>query len=609
MGMVVRTNIQAINANRQLNMNNAGVGKSLEKLASGFRINRAGDDASGLAISEKMKAQIKGLETASANSQDGISLIQTAEGALTEVHDMLNRMVELAGKSANGTMDDEVDRAALNKEMTALKSEIDRIAESTNFNGRFLLNGVLDNQMRVDLSSNQNLTILPENATPAANNGDYNPVGGKIGINTLVHKNGVAPAKTSFTVDFGDMAFTAAASPTANSTIDFTIGGTKISIDGTVPYADSKALAEAVAAAFNQEVNATTGIGNSTYNATDNVAEVSDTANTAAFTVTDNGDGTLTFTQAMNPTDDAVDNVSASLAFSFVAAEGTITGSTYNVNTIVNTQGVVSSGDLLASSGFDLAAVPIKDGATVTIGDQTYTFAVGTNSKVGADAKNVVNLMHMTQAEVDAAATDTRDDIGTRLTEAAKNNGVWTVGFVKGQTNITVREKEGQKLADLTTVAGIQGTIQTGTMKAATGAGLTMQIGDTADAFNKITVSVRDTSTKGLGIGDVSVATQDEASAALTLLKNTTGGNEYGAINIVSSVRADLGALQNRLEHTINNLDVAAENITEANSRIRDTDMAKEMMNYTKANVLAQAAQAMLAQANQQPQAVLQLLQ
>ena len=143
MGMVVRSNIMALNANRQLGMNNSQVSKSLEKLSSGYKINRAGDDASGLAISEKMKAQIKGLETASANSQDGISLVQTAEGALTEVHDMLNRMVELAGKAANGTIDSETDRAALQDEMNSLLDEIDRIAESTDFNGIKLLNGDL----------------------------------------------------------------------------------------------------------------------------------------------------------------------------------------------------------------------------------------------------------------------------------------------------------------------------------------------------------------------------------------------------------------------------------------------------------------------------------
>ena len=142
MGMVVRTNTMALNAYRQLGMNNSAVSKSLEKLSSGFRINRAGDDAAGLAISEKMKAQITGLETASSNAQDGISLIQTAEGNLGEVHDMLNRMVELATKSANGTYT-KTERDALQAEVDQLLEEIDRIAQSANFNGAKLLDGSL----------------------------------------------------------------------------------------------------------------------------------------------------------------------------------------------------------------------------------------------------------------------------------------------------------------------------------------------------------------------------------------------------------------------------------------------------------------------------------
>ena len=143
MGMVVRTNVMAMNANRSLGTNNKNVSKSLEKLSSGFRINRAADDASGLAISEKMKAQIKGLEQASANSQDGISLIQTAEGATQEIHNMLNRMTELATKSANGTVQDKVDREAISNEIKDLNKEISRIAESTDFNGIKLLDGTM----------------------------------------------------------------------------------------------------------------------------------------------------------------------------------------------------------------------------------------------------------------------------------------------------------------------------------------------------------------------------------------------------------------------------------------------------------------------------------
>ena len=139
--MRIQNNIMAMNAHRSLGINNNSTAKSLEKLSSGFKINRAGDDAAGLAISEKMRAQIKGLETAQANANDGISLIQTAEGALTEVHSMLNRMTELATKSANGTMQDAVDREALQSEFKSLSSEIDRIAQGTNFNGINLLDG------------------------------------------------------------------------------------------------------------------------------------------------------------------------------------------------------------------------------------------------------------------------------------------------------------------------------------------------------------------------------------------------------------------------------------------------------------------------------------
>ena len=149
MGMVVRTNVMATNAFRQLGMNNSAVSKSLEKLASGYRINRAGDDAAGLAISERMKAQIKGLDAASNNSQDGISLVQTAEGALNEVHDMLNRMVELATKSANGVYTPG-QRGNYEDELNQLKDEIDRIADSTNFNSLKLLDGSMDSVNRAD---------------------------------------------------------------------------------------------------------------------------------------------------------------------------------------------------------------------------------------------------------------------------------------------------------------------------------------------------------------------------------------------------------------------------------------------------------------------------
>ena len=390
MGMVVRSNIMAVNAQRQLGMNNSQVGKALEKLSSGYRINRAGDDASGLAISEKMKAQIKGLDTASLNSQDGISLVQTAEGALTEVHNMLNRMTELATRSANGINEDS-NRASLQKEVAKLQEEIDRISKSTNFN---------------------NLKMLDGSQSYAGN-------AALIGAGTA---NGVQ----NLSVEGGNL--------DAADTVEVNISADKT---GTVTVtAGGKA----------------TGV---------------------KFTVTQTGKGFYSVTADVSGVTD--DKIKA--AWSGVTANFSVDGP--------------------------------KDDGTYAAGAQKFT--------------------------------------------AGKNES------------------------------------------------MQLQIGDTADSFNQLKVGISDMSSKGLGIDKVDISNQDGAAKAIDTIKN--------AIDRVSSQRASLGATQNRLEYTINNLDTASENLQSANSRIRDTDMAKMMMEYTKMNVLTQSAQAMLAQANQQPQSVLQLLQ
>ena len=390
MGMVVRSNIMAVNAQRQLGMNNSQVGKALEKLSSGYRINRAGDDASGLAISEKMKAQIKGLDTASLNSQDGISLVQTAEGALTEVHNMLNRMTELATRSANGINEDS-NRASLQKEVAKLQEEIDRISKSTNFN---------------------NLKLL---------DGSQSYVG-----NAALIGAGTANGVQNLSVEGGNL--------DAADTVEVNISADKT---GTVTVtAGGKA----------------TGV---------------------KFTVTQTGKGFYSVTADVSGVTD--DKIKA--AWSGVTANFSVDGP--------------------------------KDDGTYAAGAQKFT--------------------------------------------AGKNES------------------------------------------------MQLQIGDTADSFNQLKVGISDMSSKGLGIDKVDISNQDGAAKAIDTIKN--------AIDRVSSQRASLGATQNRLEYTINNLDTASENLQSANSRIRDTDMAKMMMEYTKMNVLTQSAQAMLAQANQQPQSVLQLLQ
>ncbi len=363
--MRIQHNIAALNSYRNLTGNNNAVSKNLEKLSSGYKINRAGDDAAGLAISEKMRAQITGLNTAQKNAQDGVSLVQTAEGALTEVHSMLNRMVELADQSANGTYDNAVDRANLQKEISSLKDEIDRIADSTNFNGINLLDGALD-------------------------------------------------------------------------------GGTTFTISGTL----------------------------------------------GGKPISKNQDGTFKL-------------------------DGTA-----------------------------------KAGDSVTINGKTYTFDTNADGSDGAKFKDFATLQ-----------------------TAAGKNGV----TISGTAAAAKAEKAGA------------------------GESLTLQIGDTSADFNQMKVSIGDMHTAALGIEGIDISTQKGAQDAVDLIKD--------AINMVSSTRGDLGAIQNRLEHTINNLSVTAENMTAAESRIRDVDMANEMMAYTKNNILVQSSQAMLAQANQIPQGVLQLLQ
>lgn len=412
--MRIQHNIAALNSYRQLGNNNTTVSKNLEKLSSGYRINRAGDDAAGLAISEKMRAQITGLDTAKKNANDGISLIQTAEGALTEVHSMLNRMVDLAGQSANGTYQNDVDRENIQKEVKSLTSEIDRISQGTNYNGINLLDGSL--------------------------------------------------GKSATTTDLV---------PTAGSTLGSTTitkaSGISLSSDDTVSV--KKGTGNAGEAATNQIVVTVTKKDGSSK------ATVIDLQKAAKVNGSALGAGTLT------------------------------SGAT----------GVID----LSEAG---------------LGKLEFT------STGGDDATKL------------AAALD------------GKYNGTY-------------------KPVDPSATAG---------------SGLVLQIGDTSDDFNKLTVSVKSMSSKSLGIDGIDLSQQSGAAAALKVVKD--------AINTVSSTRGELGALQNRLEHTINNLGVTSENMTAAESRIRDVDMAQEMMNYTKNNILVQSSQAMLAQANQLPQGVLQLL-
>ena len=490
--MRIQHNIAALNSYRNLTGNNNAVAKNLEKLSSGYRINRAGDDAAGLAISEKMRAQITGLNTAQKNAQDGVSLVQTAEGALTEVHSMLNRMVELADQSANGTYDNEVDRANLQKEIASLKDEIDRIADSTNFNGINLLDGSLS-AAKLDVKS---ASIAGNPITPTVNAATGT-------TSTFVVKAGAAGTKQTLTVEYADESGTLH-EVEVEYTSDTDAGKNDAAILGALQKSE-------LASVFDIK---------------------SDTKGNFTLTSKVGGENGAKLT-GISTTDTTPDAVKA----------GAVTKGKNETVTLTNGAQNIAAGD------------------TIVLNGKTYEFVANTGSKPKTEGATAIVV------GVDDDATI------ANLNTALENAGVKAT---KAGANLVLSATKD-------------------------GAALTLQIGDTSEDFNQMNVSVGDMHTAALGIADIDISTQAGAKAAVDKIKS--------AINSVSSTRGDLGVIQNRLEHTINNLSVTAENMTAAESRIRDVDMANEMMAYTKNNILVQSSQAMLAQANQLPQGVLQLLQ
>ena len=488
--MRIQHNIMAMNAYRNYTNNTSALSKNLEKLSSGYKINRAGDDAAGLAISEKMRAQITGLNKAQDNAKDGISLVQTAEGALTEVHDMLNRMVELATQSANGTYDNEVDRANLQKEVLQLQEEIDRIAESANFNGIKLLDGSLaDPDLEISSINLAGVTTAP--SVTAATGAEFK--------STIAAAS--AASEYTLTVQY-------ATADGQYKTLDIKYTGSTTQADNAAAVRDALADSELAS-----------------------IFDIGGTGNDVTMTSKVTGE-----------------NGAKILGLS--TTDGTTVGAvSQTANTGTNEKLVVTG-----------TAVP-KAGDHFTLNGITYELIAN------ADAKPTIE--GATAILVGADATETTKNINSALSA----------------TGITV------------TNAGNTLTFEADPDKI----GLTLQVGDTSDDYNKITVSVQAMDSKSLGIGSINIGTQQGAADAIDKIKT--------AINTVSSVRGDLGATQNRLDHTINNLSVMEENIQDAESSIRDTDVAEEMMAYTKNNILIQSAQAMLAQANQVPQGVLQLLQ
>ena len=573
--MRIQHNIMAMSAYRNYTNNVSAMKKNLEKLSSGYKINRAGDDAAGLAISEKMRAQITGLETAQKNAKDGISLVQTAEGALQEVHDMLNRMVELATQSANGTYEGDTDRAQLQKEVDQLKSEINRIADSANFNGIKLLDGSMDGAMKVGkltgLDTTSGITAIADGV-----------------------QSGAEAKAGKYEIDLSDLTITGTTATKAKVSA-FKIGNQAIKNAAGTKALTFKALSLAAAGTITGEKIAEWANGGTV------------TLDGIKYTI-EGKDGKLTLTSEDVPTQLSTDySVS-------ITATGTDDNNGWDRSVHIVEEAVVAADDKLAQASLALTTDIVKDGGALKIGQETYVFKVGAESKVTEGSGYKVIDLSDYEADADdllkvaAARLSKQDNKEFHIT--SKGDGTvhltekaGAIDYSKSNYDLTGTDDEGD--------AGITGTpdknatwknvVSTGEMKAGDGKSLTLQIGDTAESFNQLKVNINDCHVNAIGIGDVDISTQEGAASAVDAIK--------AAINYISDVRGTLGATQNRLDHTINNLSVMTENIQDAESTIRDVDVAEEMMAYTKNNILIQSAQAMLAQANQVPQGVLQLLQ
>ena len=540
--MIVQHNITAMNANRMLGLTTGSLSKSTEKLSSGYRINRAADDAAGLTISEKMRKQIRGLDQASTNAEDGVSAVQTAEGALTEVHSMLQRMNELATQASNGT-NSESDRQAIQDEISQLTTEIDRVAETTKFNETYLLKG-----------------------------------DGTKGTKTLnAHDAGLAGKL----VDNGDGTSTFTAD-------DLAVGG-KVTIEGTeytiVPDADPDNYAQVngYTAASGDKITDADGNSYIYYAQNDTDANKETVAATGWYK---DGDSKTT---AVNQTNILV----AGNKLNGKTLVGNSTGA-YAATSIddvkaaikaaaANTKVKIGDAGATAASQTEYTVTTTSNGTNLTADDLAAMVEGGTTVEVGttkyyvlpaaSESKNEISLSDAYSKMADALKK--ASDIGAddKALSEVKNNGDGTFTITQGKVAVD------------------------------NGLSFSLHVGADADMTNKINVNIDTMSSAGLGIKGISVAGEDGSAATYAI------DAIADAISKVSSQRSALGAVQNRLEHTIANLDNVVENTTSAESRIRDTDMAEEMVNYSKNSILQQAGQSMLAQANQANQGVLSLLQ
>jgi len=482
--MVVQNNIPALNSHRNLLINNSNVARNLERLSSGFRINRAGDDAAGLAISERMRGQIRGLAMAEQNTANGISLIQTAEGGLNETHAILQRMRELAVQSANGTFQ-AIDRGQIDLEVQNLIDEINRISASTHYNGIQLLDG-----------SFGSMPVAGHSVTPAA--GEMGPT---------------------------------------------TVNGFNIQ---TLQLLDSTLAA-------NQSANNSSNTG-----------------------------------QAYNPLVGLMDQNVRIVVADFSAAQD---GSGQQISLQVGDQVFMGRADTAAAGGAGIVfSFTNPQGTRIDVASVEFGAGGGTLGSVG---NGVISGITMRTHETTGATMNPDGPGASAGTAFDINQGV----------RFADHDPAAQHRSELVFQIGANGGLdqRTSLFVANMNSGALGGRVLVTDAQNTMGTTIAPVGQFAyMSVSDINIRTREGANDAITVIDH--------AINMVSDQRAQLGAMQNRLEHTMNNLGVTRENLTAAESTIRDVDMAAEMMRFTQNNILVQASQAMLAQANQLPQGVLQLL-
>ena len=671
MAMIVQHNMTAMNANRQLGISTSALAKSTEKLSSGYRINRAADDAAGLAISEKMRSQIRGLDQASTNASDGISMIQTAEGALNESHSILQRMRELAVQAANGTETDE-DRGNIQDEIEQLQEELDRIAQDTEFNEMKLLDGslsaasagvsdagpkfgVYDEQIKGFITSNVGgVAVTVSNAATIGGESAIWDDGGKVltlnlakgmtytqsEIDELVRSakqedsTAVAtPADIEINLKYGALTV-----PTAGTgfTTDETVAGVKGTTAGDLIY---RGAAQTLAANLNGgevapdviELTVKTNVDKAYTVAIG--ADASKAKGAEAVTIAGNAI-TVTLASKDAGVEYTEDDINSLISVAFTAQNPIITDKVEvslnkNITTVKDTT-VAAATPAAETAANEIRGRIITEDATEFVGANQIDF---TSNKYGVDTNVTIDLdftanpgkeectvlesavyddngmlvspakyslslssgVEYTEADIESILA--AEGLSIDVTLSGPNPDAPNTLFITDSTlTLSSMLDNGKGLGDTDAYLG---EMKYGTQ--AGGKGIILQVG--ANEGQTMSFSIDDMSATALGINasNVNLSTQQGASDSL--------GKIDDAIAKVSKQRSLLGAVQNRLEHTIANLDNTAENLQAAESGIRDVDMAAEMVTMSKYNILQQAGQSMLAQANQATQGVLSLLQ